>query len=143
MKPLITLALLALVAGSAHAESAVKRLAQFDLGFAKCEARFAHMKGHRDEAYLALWKVRYTPAQRASLEQQRHSAKYQEERAKAQKALEPETPALEEKIRNQCQATWSELQRNRPPVAASQPKGSQLTTPPVKAAEPKASQAKK
>ena len=129
MKPLLTLALLALATGSAHAEPDVKRLALFDLGFAKCEARYAHMKGHRDEAYLALWKVRITPEQRAALAQQRKSAKYQQERSKAQKSLAADSPALDEKIRNQCSATWSELQRNRPPSAASQPASPQPTSP--------------
>lgn len=122
MKTWTTLALLGLALGTAHAEPDVKKLAQFDLGFAKCEARFAHMKGHRDEAYLALWKVRFTPEQQARLAQLRKSAKYSQESSKAQKAMAKSTPALEEKIGSQCQATWSEVQRNRAPAAASTPK---------------------
>lgn len=33
-------------------------LARFDTGYARCEARFAHMKGARDEAYLAVYRVK-------------------------------------------------------------------------------------
>jgi hypothetical protein len=121
MRTLIVSALMSLTVGMAHAQSDVKRLAQFDLGFARCETRFDYMKGHRDEAYLALWKVKLSAERRAALDKQRKSKTYQQERIKAQKSMAADSPALDEKIRNQCSATWSEVLRNRQPVAASAP----------------------
>lgn len=114
----ITLALLGLMATTAQAlPSTIKVLAQFDLGYAKCEARFAHMRGHRDEAYLALWKVKPDAAKRAELATARKSGKYKQERQLAQKSMSREgEPALEEKLKQQCQATWAEAQRNAPPA---------------------------
>ena len=121
--------LLALAAGAAQAlPSDVKTLAQFDLGFAKCESRFAHMKGRADEAYLGLWKVKVDAARRAELSKVRKGAAYKAESDKAKKRLAKETPAVEEKIRQQCEGTWAEAQRNRPltaparaPASASAP----------------------
>lgn len=119
MKPLFSLAaVLALTTGTAQAlPSDVKTLAQFDLGFAKCEARFAHMKGRTDEAYLGLWKVKVDAARRAELAKVRKSAAYKAESEKARKNLAKETPEVEEKIRQQCEGTWAEAQRNRPLAA--------------------------
>lgn len=113
-RTLLILALGGLLASAAHALPSAKTLAQFDLGFAKCEARFPHMKGHTDEAYLALWKIKADDRQRAALAKQRKSAKYREEREKARKAMAPDGPQAEDKIRNQCEATWSEALRNKP-----------------------------
>lgn len=114
MKRLLPLAWLALAASAAHAlPSDVKTLAQFDLGYAKCEARFAHMRGQRDAAYLALWKAPANARQRDELARVRKSAAYKRERLAAQKALAPEDAQTERKIRQQCQATWGELQRSR------------------------------
>lgn len=118
MRTSITLALLGLLASTAQAlPSDIKVLAQFDLGYAKCEARFAHMRGHRDEAYLALWKVKPDAARRAELSTVRKSSKYKQERQLALKSMSAEGgPELEEKLKRQCQATWAEAQRNKPPA---------------------------
>lgn len=141
---LLAPALLAFAAATAHALPAVKTLAQFDLGYAKCEARFAHMKGHGDEAYLALWKIKADAQRLDELAKQRKSAGYREERSKAQKAMAKPSAELDEKINRQCQATWSELQRNTPPTirAASAPAATKPGPAPV-AAKPAASAAKK
>lgn len=117
MRTFLASALLALATGTVHALPKVKTLAQFDLGYAKCEARFAHMKGHGDDAYLALWKIKPDAQQREALAQQRKSARYREERARALKQMAKPSPALDEKIDRQCQATWTELQRNTPPMS--------------------------
>lgn len=118
MKATLTLALFGLFATSAQAlPSDIKVLAQFDLGYAKCETRFAYMRGHRDEAYLALWKVKPDAARRTELSTVRKSSKYKQERQLAQKAMSRESgPELEEKLKQQCQATWAEAQRNKPPA---------------------------
>lgn len=115
MKNLLIASAFVAAMGSAHAlPSDLKTLAQFDLGFAKCESRFAHMKGKADEAYLGLWKVKVDAARRAELAKVRKSAAYRTERDKAQKALAPESAELDEKIRAQCEGTWAEAQRNQP-----------------------------
>lgn len=118
MKNRITLALLGLLATSAQAlPTDVKVLAQFDLGYAKCEARFPHMRGQRDQAYLALWKVKPDAQRRAQLTSARKSNKYRKERHLAQKAMrQDKSPEMEEKLKQQCEATWAETQRNTPLV---------------------------
>ncbi|HEY0819467.1 MAG TPA: hypothetical protein VGD46_11860 [Rhizobacter sp.] len=118
MKRLLAPALFAL-AGTAHALPPVKTLAQFDLGYARCEARYAHMKGQGDDAYLVLWKIRPDAQQRDALARQRSTAAYRSERAKAQKTMAKPSPKLDEKLERQCQATWSELQRNAAPAGAA------------------------
>jgi hypothetical protein len=121
MRALIASALLGFASTAANALPDVQTLARFDLGFARCEARFAHMKGHRDEAYLALWKIKPDAQQRAALDRQRQSAAYRKARGEAQKTQAPDSAQLEEKLRNQCAATWSEMQRNRPPGGTPPP----------------------
>ena len=55
----LLLAGVALQAGVANAASFDSRgVARFDVGYARCEAKFAPMKGHRDEAYLAVYRVK-------------------------------------------------------------------------------------
>jgi hypothetical protein len=114
----ITLALLALMATTAQAlPSTTKVLAQFDLGYAKCETRFPHMRGHRDDAYLALWKAKPDAKNRAELATVRKGGKYQQERRLALKSMDKSGGAeLEEKLKRQCQATWGETVRNAPPA---------------------------
>ena len=116
MRTLIALALFGLLTATAHAlPSEVKVLAQFDLGFAKCEARYPHMRGHGDEAYLALWKVKPDAKARAELTKVRKTEKYRQERRLAHKGMDKSTgPEMETKIRRQCEATWGETTRNTP-----------------------------
>lgn len=118
MRTLIALALLGLMSATAHAlPSNVKVLAQFDLGFAKCESRYPDMRGHADEAYLALWKVKPDDVARAELAQVRKSSKYQQARNLARKGMDnSNSPELETKIKRQCEATWAETKRNVPAV---------------------------
>lgn len=140
MRTLLASAALTLAATAVHAGPSVKTLAQFDLGYAKCEARFEHMKGRADDAYLALWKIKADDKQRAELAKQRATPRYRDERAKAQKAMAKPSPALEDKLNKQCSATWSELQRADRPVnmGAGKPGASAPA-----AAKPAASSSKK
>lgn len=140
MRTLLASAALTLAATAVHAGPSVKTLAQFDLGYAKCEARFEHMKGRADDAYLALWKIKADDKQRAELAKQRATPRYRDERAKAQKAMAKPSPALEDKLNKQCSATWSELQRADRPVnmGAGKP-GASASAP----AKPAASSSKK
>ncbi|MGY4830193.1 hypothetical protein ACVNIS_16605 [Sphaerotilaceae bacterium SBD11-9] len=116
MRTSIAFALLGLLGASAHAiPSDVKVLAQFDLGFARCEARFPQMKGHADEAYLALWKVKPDDKARADLAKARKTAQYKDARKQAQKTQDnSSSPEIEDKLKHQCLATWNEAQRTAP-----------------------------
>lgn len=114
---LATLAAALLLAGTARAATpSAKVLAQFDLGFAQCEQRFDHMRGHRDEAFLALYKVKPDDKARARLASLRKSETYQKEHRLALKRMDKSSgPEMEKKLTLQCQATWAEAQRNAPP----------------------------
>ena len=49
---------LLLAAGAAEARPFdAKALAHYDISYVECEARNPDMKGHRDEAYLNLWRI--------------------------------------------------------------------------------------
>lgn len=127
MRTSIALALLGLFAATAHAAPAdPKVLAQFDLGYVQCENRFPEMRGHRDEAYLALWRIKADAKSSAELDKVRKSDKYKKERQLAFKSLDKTTgPEVEAKLKRQCDATWAEVKRNGAtpkPVAASAPK---------------------
>jgi hypothetical protein len=127
MRTSIALALLGLFAATAYAAPAdPKVLAQFDLGYVQCENRFPEMRGHRDEAYLALWRIKADAKTSAELDKVRKSDKYKKERQLAFKSLDKTTgPEVEAKLKRQCDATWAEVKRNGAapkPVAASAPK---------------------
>ena len=118
MKLPTAFALLALMGSAAHAFTPdPKALAEFDLGYARCEARFEQMKGQRDEAYLALWKVKPDDKARAELARARKTPKYKEARSAALKTQDNKpSPELEEKLRHQCTATWNEAQLLKTPA---------------------------
>ena len=107
------LALFAVVApAAAHAMTIdAKALARYDLSYVTCERTFPDMKGHRDEAYLSLWRVKADAKARAELAAVRKGAVYQAERARAQKAAAKGTAsAASSPIEKQCQALWHESQ---------------------------------
>ncbi|MBS0433741.1 MAG: hypothetical protein JSR75_02435 [Proteobacteria bacterium] len=92
-------------------------LARFDTGYARCEARFAHMKGARDEAYLAIYRVKPDAAARARLAELRRGAAYRKERNAAQAdAAKPAASAPASPLEHQCQALWTQVQRARSAV---------------------------
>ncbi len=89
-------------------------LARFDNGYARCEARYAHMKGARDEAYLAAYRVKADGAGRARLADLRRSAAYRKElRAAQAEAAKPAASAASSPIEQQCQALWGQVLRAR------------------------------
>ena len=56
----------ALVTASAPAAAEDKRydpkaLARYDVSYVRCEASFPEMKGHRDDAYMSLWRMKPGP----------------------------------------------------------------------------------
>lgn len=85
-----------------------KSLARFDAGFAKCEQQFDYMRGHADEAYLGLWKLKADDSGRARLAELRKKSAYKSERQVAAKKVDKPSPELEKKLAQQCQATWAQ-----------------------------------
>ncbi|MEO8154812.1 MAG: hypothetical protein ABI605_17240 [Rhizobacter sp.] len=119
MRTSIALASLGLLlATSAHAMPAdAKKLAQFDVGYSQCEERFPDMKGHRDEAYLALWRVSADDKARAQLAAIRKGGTYEKARQAALRASPKKPgPEIEAKLKQQCAATWAEVKLNATPA---------------------------
>jgi len=88
-------------------------LARFDNSYITCEAKFPAMRGHRDEAYLSLWRVKADTAALARLAEARKSKPYQTEHARLlQAAKAPAAKASSASpIEQQCQALWGEAQK--------------------------------
>jgi hypothetical protein len=104
--------LLALGASQAWALSVdAKRLARFDVGYAGCEERYADMRGHRDEAYLSLWRVRADEKTLAQLAATRRSADYRKERQRALQAAKAASAPASSSLDQQCRALSAERQR--------------------------------
>lgn len=113
MKRALLLLLLSAPLAAAAAGFDARGLARFDAGYARCEARHAHMKGARDEAYLAAYRVKADAAARARLADLRRSAAYRNAQRSAQaEAAGPAAPASSP-IDHQCQALWTQVQRAR------------------------------
>jgi hypothetical protein len=109
----------ALQAGAAHAAAFDSRgVARFDVGYARCEAKFAPMKGHRDEAYLAVYRVKVDAPSLARLAALRRTPEYQKERKAALAAKPPAAPAsaASSPLEQQCQALWAETRRFNAPT---------------------------
>jgi hypothetical protein len=106
-------AVLALVAVAAHALSIdAKAMARFDVSYAKCESQFPDMRGHRDEAYLSLWRVKADEKAHAQLADVRKGGIYQAERRRVlQAAAQGHSPATSSPLEQQCQALRTETQR--------------------------------
>ncbi|HJW10278.1 MAG TPA: hypothetical protein VJ598_00740 [Albitalea sp.] len=85
-----------------------KELARFDVSYVKCESRYPDMRGHRDEAYLNLWRIKSDEKSRARLAAARKSASYLSER---RRILRAGAPAASSPLDQQCQALWAESQR--------------------------------
>lgn len=104
----------ALQAATALAASFDSRgVARFDVGYARCEAKFADMKGHRDEAYLAVYRMKADDKSLARLAALRRTAEYQKERKAALAARPPvaAASAASSPLEHQCQALWAETRR--------------------------------
>ncbi|RQP26567.1 hypothetical protein [Piscinibacter terrae] len=96
-------------------------LARFDAGYARCEQKYEHMRGHADEAYLGVYRIKDDDKMRARLAELRKKAAYQTERAKADKRLSKQSPELDKKFASQCAATWGQVAAQAAPAAASAP----------------------
>jgi hypothetical protein len=84
-------------------------LARFDAGYARCEQKYEHMRGHADEAYFGVYRIQADDKARAKLAELRKKAAYKTERAQADKRLSKRSPELDKKFASQCAATWGQV----------------------------------
>lgn len=96
-------------------------LARFDHGYAQCERRDAAMRGHRDEVYANLYKLRLDDALRQQLDQVRKSAPYRSERRRAQQQLARSAAAsdVQQRLELQCQALKRLIEPRAPAASAT------------------------
>jgi hypothetical protein len=89
-----------------------KALARYDLSYAKCESLFPDMLGHRDEAYLNLWRIRSDDKSAARLAGVRSGAVYRSEKQLVlQGAAKGPAPTASSALKLECQGLWAENQR--------------------------------
>ena len=116
MKRSLLLAALLWPLVTAAAPFEARGVARFDAGYARCEALDERMKGQRDAAYLAAYRVKADDKARARLAALRRSAEYRKEQRAAQAAAaKPATPASSP-LAHQCQALWAQVQRASAPT---------------------------
>ena len=113
--PLLVAFALTFATASALAQSRpydAKALARYDTSYVKCEARFPDMAGHKDEAYLGLWRIKLDPKSTARLAEIRSSAAYKAERQVVAKgAAKPAASAASNALERQCRGLWGEFER--------------------------------
>jgi hypothetical protein len=89
-----------------------KSLAHYDVSYVECEARYPEMAGHRDEAYLSLWRIKPDAKSAARLAETRAAAAYKSERQRAAKsAAKASAPAASSPLDRECRGLWGEFQR--------------------------------
>ena len=93
-----------------------KSLAQFDSGYAQCEKRDAAMRGHGDEVYASVYRLKLDDALRAELEATRKSAPYKSERRRAAQTLTKNAAAsdVQQRLDQQCMALKKEIKAAAP-----------------------------
>ena len=93
-----------------------KSLAQFDSGYSQCEKRDSAMRGHRDEVYASLYRLKLDDALRAELETTRKSAPYKNERRRASQTLTKNAAAsdVQQRLDQQCAALKKEIKPSAP-----------------------------
>ena len=111
----------ALVTASTLASAGDKRydpkaLARYDVSYVRCEASFPKMKGHRDDAYMNLWRMTPGPKTAARLAEVRSSATYKsEQRAAKRDAAGANDAEAVKALERQCKALWGEAQKTPQP----------------------------
>jgi len=110
---IVVAALLCLTAVGAQARAYdAKALARYDVSYTKCEARFPQMQGHRDEAYLNLWRIKLDDKSRDRLAKLRGEPAYRIERQHAlQAAAKSASAPASSPLERECQGLWAENQR--------------------------------
>jgi hypothetical protein len=89
-----------------------KSLAHYDASYVECEARYPEMAGHRDEAYLSLWRIKADAKSASRLAETRAAAAYKSERQQVAKtAAKASAPGASSPLDRQCRGLWGEFQR--------------------------------
>ena len=113
--PILVATTALLVAGSAQASVFDARaLAKYDLSYVKCEAQLPQMKGHRDETYLSLYRIKADEKSLTRLAKVRSGADYDAEKKRAAQVMAKSRPvaaSASNSIERECQALWGESQR--------------------------------
>jgi len=93
-----------------------KALARYDVSYVRCEASFPKMKGHRDDAYMSLWRMKPGPKTTARLAEVRGSATYKsEQRLAKREAAGASGPDAVKSLEQQCKGLWGEMQKTPKP----------------------------
>jgi hypothetical protein len=95
-----------------------KALARYDVSYVRCEASFPEMKGHRDDAYMSLWRMSAGPKTTARLAEVRNSATYKsEQRLATRQAAGASAPDAAKNLERQCRGLWGEMHKTPKPKA--------------------------
>jgi hypothetical protein len=87
-----------------------KALAHYDVSYGRCEASYPEMKGHRDEAYLSLWRAEPNEKTNKRLADARATEPYKSEKKRAaSKAAQPSSPEAVKALEQQCRGLWGEM----------------------------------
>lgn len=117
----LLVASLVLASATAAAQNRVgydaKGLARYDASYLHCEATYPEMKGHRDDAYLSLWRIKPGAKSAARLSEVRASAPYKAEHRIAMRRAGSASDAEAVKaLERQCKGLWGEMQRMPKPA---------------------------
>jgi hypothetical protein len=89
-----------------------KSLARYDVSYGRCEKMYPDMKGHRDEAYLSLWRATLNDKTKGRLAEARASAAYKAEREIALAGgVKSSAPDAATTLEHECRALRGELKR--------------------------------
>ncbi len=103
---------LMLATGAAEARPYdAKALARYDSSYVQCEARNPEMKGHRDEAYLELWRIPPDQKSLARLAKLRADPAYAAEKKIVVKVPSSASAPASGVVDRQCRGLWAEHQR--------------------------------
>ena len=95
-----------------------KALARYDVSYVRCEASFPEMKGHRDDAYMSLWRMKPGPTTATRLAEVRSSATYKsEQRLAKREAAGANGPDAVKALEQQCKGLWGEMKKTPKPKA--------------------------
>ena len=87
-----------------------KALAHYDVSYGRCETSYPEMKGHRDEAYLSLWRAEPNEKTNKRLADARATEPYKTEKKRAaSKAAQPSSPEAVKALEQQCRGLWGEM----------------------------------
>jgi len=110
------LVMVAVTLPASGAPARSKSLAQFDSGYSRCERLYPDMRGHRDEAYAGVYRLKLDDTLRGELDETRKSAPYRSERRRAAQTLTKNAGASDvaQRLELQCQALKREINKSAP-----------------------------